>query len=85
MAVNKRRVDAKPQPRQKPGKHPLLRFPAHYSRQNATKREKEKSFGSKSSEGGLERAETRAEGGGVWRDYKGVFVCEEKSWLENEG
>ena len=51
----------------------------------ARKREKEKSFGSKSSEGGLERAEIRAEGGGVWRDYKGVFVCEELKWLENEG
>ena len=26
---------------------------------------------------------TRAEGGGVWRDYKGVFVCEEEGWLED--
>ena len=48
----------------------------------ARKREKEKSFGSKSSEGGLERAEIRAEGGGVWRDYKGVFVCEERELIE---
>ena len=30
------------------------------------RRKKKKSFGSKSSEEGLERAETRAEGGGVW-------------------
>ena len=51
----------------------------------ARQREKERSFGSKSSEGGLERAETRAEGGGVWRDYKGGSCVRKKGLLKRSG
>ena len=50
------------------------------------KREKEtKSFGSKSSEGGLERAETRAEGGGVWRNISASGRKKAVGGSEKEG
>ena len=85
MAVNKRRVDAKPQPRQKPGKHPWLRFPAHYSRQNATKEERRKRvLGQKALREawrGRRHAQKGAESGGIIRECS---CARGKEWLERQ-